>query len=92
METKSYVLINSRFEAINLPDRLVLFDLKNAKGGERVDGVDVDILPLDSPKADLDAGLLALAWLRDHQRISPGEYLHYADVFLASHPVQARTS
>ena len=92
METKPYVLINSRFEAMNLADRIIVFDLDNQNHGETaVDGVDVSVVPLDSPKPDLEAGLLALACLRDHRRITPGEYLHYADVFLASHPVQART-
>jgi hypothetical protein len=93
METKTFVLINSRFEAMNFNDRIVVFDLDKKNPAETtIDGVGVNIVLLDSPKPDLEAGLLALAWLRDHQRISPGEYLHYADTFLASHPVQVRPS
>ena len=49
------------------------------------------VIPLEAPKTDRDAGKLALEWLRRAEYLTLSEHLHYADIFLAQHPVLARS-
>jgi hypothetical protein len=77
-----HVLIDGRFEALNHPDRIEVFDIRNPRRDEQGHAMPVRIIPTDMPQTGRAAGMTALAALRDDGIITPGEYLHYADVFL----------
>jgi hypothetical protein len=80
------VLIDGRFELLNRPDRIDIFDIRNLKRDESGRVNPVVSIPLDKPKTALDAGKLALQTIRDNHYLSISEYYHFLDVLLAAQP------
>lgn len=81
------VLINGRFEFINNPDKLEMFDIRNLKKDEQGRVIPVQVVSLDSPKDPKEAGKILLAALRDAEYLTRSEYLHFLDIFLAAQSV-----
>lgn len=86
METR-VVLIDGRFEFINNPDKLELFDIRSLKKDEDGRPMPVHVVKLDAPKDAREAGKIALAALRDADYLTRSEYFHFLDVFLAAQSV-----
>jgi hypothetical protein len=84
------VLINGRFELLNSPHRIEIFDMRNLKKDDRGKTIPVAVIPLEGPANDRDAGKMALTWLRRSEYLSESEYLNFSDIFLATHPLLAR--
>jgi hypothetical protein len=80
------ILINGRFELLNRPDRVDIFDIRNLKRDDAGRVNPVAAIPLEGPKSCLEAGKLALRKLRDSDYITQSEYYHFLDVFLAVQP------
>ena len=82
---RKLVLIDGRFELLNGPDRIAVFDVKKDGNGEDP----VVLIGADAPKTDRDAGTLALETLANAGFLTPDEYSQYVNKYLASHPMPA---
>jgi len=80
------VLINGRFELLNRPDRVDIFDIRNLQRDETGRVNPVIVIPLDSPKSHLEAGKIALKKLQETKYLTLSEYYHFLDIFLTAQP------
>jgi hypothetical protein len=78
------VLINSRFELLNSPERIDIFDMKDLRRDRKGQVNPILVIHLKEPQTDRDAGKLALRRLLESEKISLGEYLTHMDIFLAT--------
>jgi len=83
------VLINGRFELLNSPSRIEVFDMRNLNKDGDGQVIPVAVIPLEGPINERDAGKMALTWLRRSEYLSESEYLNFSDIFLATHPLLA---
>lgn len=79
---KRCVLIDKRFEVINYPDGIEVFDLRHPCKDENGQDVPVKVIPSDAPKINRVAVTTALAAMRDDGSITASEYYIYAEAFL----------
>jgi hypothetical protein len=86
MALERIVLIDGRFELLNRPDRIDVFDIRNLKKDKAGDVSPIAQIPLTTPANDRDAGKMALAWLRDEDYLTQSEYYHFLDILLATQP------
>ena len=86
MENERIVLINSRFELLNRPDRVDIYDIKNLKKDQSGRVNPVGFITLEVLATDLEAGRLALEWLRNSKYINQTEFFQFRDIFLAGQP------
>jgi hypothetical protein len=88
---QTVVLIDGRFELLNSPDCVDVYDVRVLKkdGDGRV--IPVHAIPLENPVNDREAGKLALSRLLDSGYLTQSEYFHFADIFLAAQPVSSGT-
>lgn len=87
MKNQNVVLINGRFELLNSPHRIEVFDVRNLKKDGDGKVIPAAVIPLERPISERDAGKMALTWLRRSEYLSESEYLNFADIFLATHPL-----
>ena len=80
------VLIDGRFELLNRPERLDVFDIRNLQRDSNGCVNPIVTIPLNNPITDLEAGKLALAWLRESKYLEQSEYFQFLEIFLASQP------
>jgi hypothetical protein len=80
------VLIDGRFELLNRPDRIDVFDIRNLQRDDTGRVRPVVSIPLDKPKTALEAGKLALQEIKDSGYLALSEYYHFLDLFLAVQP------
>jgi hypothetical protein len=80
------VLINGRFELLNRPDRVDIFDIRNLQRDDDGRVHPIIAVPLNSPKTPLEAGKLSLRKLLDGGYLTQSEYYHFLDMFLAAQP------
>lgn len=83
------VLIDGRFEVLNRPDRIDIYDITNLQKGEDGRVRPVGVVPLAQPRTHLEAGRIALYWLRDTKYLENYECLRYLEIFLANQPADA---
>ena len=81
------VLINGRFELLNSPHRIEIFDMRNLKKDATGKLISAAVIPLEAPISERDAGKVALTWLRRSEYLTESEYLNFSDIFLATHPL-----
>jgi hypothetical protein len=81
--TQRVVLIDGRFELLNCPDRIEVYDSREGRNSE---SQPVETIPLKGPVSDREAGRLALTWLLAYLHLSQSEYLNYLNLFLSDHP------
>ncbi|HTK84007.1 MAG TPA: hypothetical protein VL625_02880 [Patescibacteria group bacterium] len=80
------VLINGRFELLNGSVQIEIFDIKNLKRDDDGRVNSVASIKLAEAVSDLDAGRLALFFLRDSKYIDQTEYFYFLETFLANQP------
>jgi hypothetical protein len=80
------VLIDGRFELLNRPDRVDIFDIRNLQRDESGRVNPVVVIPLDKRISPLEAGKRALKALRDSEYLMQSEYFHFLDIFLTAQP------
>ena len=90
MKNQNIVLINGRFELLNSPHRIEVFDMRNLKKDSDGNLIPAAVIPLEAPITERNAGKMALTWLRRSEYLSESEYLNFADIFLATHPLLAQ--
>jgi hypothetical protein len=78
------VLIDGRFEVLNGPEKIEVYDMRNLNRDAEGRVQPVMVLPVPQTKSDKDAGKLALEKLQQAGHISTGQYLSFLETFLAS--------
>jgi hypothetical protein len=86
MEKERIVLIDGRFELLNGRGRIDIFDIQNLRRDKNGNVNPVAFIALDMVVTDLEAGRLALEWLRDSKYLDQSEFFHFLDIFLAGQP------
>jgi hypothetical protein len=84
MENQRIVLIDGRFELLNGPDRIEIFDIRNPQRDQDGEVNPVAAVSLDKPVTDREAGKLALLRLRVSNYLEQSEYFKFLDIFLAA--------
>jgi hypothetical protein len=84
---ENIVLIDGRFELLNRPDRIDVFDIRNLKKDRNGSVIPISVISLEQPINDRDAGKLALEKIRDEGHITQSEYFQFLDIFLAAQPI-----
>lgn len=84
---QNIVLINGRFELLNSPDRIDLFDIKNMKKHGEGQVIPVAVIPLDTPLTEREAGKRALSWLVDSGYLTRSEFFQFKEIFLTAQPL-----
>src|SRR5262249_27264792 len=83
-------LIDGRFELLNSPERIEVYDIRNLDRGGDGSVTPVAVI-LEAPITDRNAGKMALAWLRKAEYLTVSEHLRNADIFVAQCPVQEKS-
>jgi hypothetical protein len=83
----SIVLVDGRFELLNRPDRIDVFDIRNLQKGADGKVRPIAVIALSKPESDREAGKTALQNLLEGSYITKGEYLQFLEAFLSTQSV-----